>query len=158
MTTVASRTFRSTPHRDALITWTAIVDLLTQGKAGEIRNELLAVSGIASSMIADQVPRTAPIVVTCDGPRTRIYCVYDDDAIDGSGGSENPLGFDPLRGDWHLSLPCQKDDLPWVQGALKIHSRRITARDLSAGINEAEESTVTKAEPLVLDPGRFMKS
>jgi hypothetical protein len=43
MTTVASRTFRSTPHRDALLTWTAIIELLTQGKRGEARNELLAV-------------------------------------------------------------------------------------------------------------------
>lgn len=32
MTTVVSRTFRSSPQRDALQTWDAIVELLTQGK------------------------------------------------------------------------------------------------------------------------------
>lgn len=158
MTTVASRTFRSTPHRDALLTWTAIVDLLTQGKTGEIRNELFAVAGIASSVITDQVPKAAPIVVTCDGPRTRIYCVYDEQAVDESAGSENALGFDPLRGEWHVSLPCQKDDLFWVQGALKKHSTRITARDLSAGITEGDDGKTAKVEPLVLDSRRFLGS
>ena len=134
MTTVASRTFRSTPHRDATETWSAIVDLLTQGKDGDARRELRAVAGIAASLIADQAPKAAPIVVTCDGPRTRIYCLYDDDAIDGSDASEDALGFDPLKGDWQVSLPCPEDDLSWVQAALKKHSNRITARDLATGI------------------------
>jgi len=33
MTTVVSRTFRSSPHRDALQTWDAIVELLTSRTA-----------------------------------------------------------------------------------------------------------------------------
>ena len=73
MSTVASRTFKSTPERDAAQTWAAIVDLLTQGKPSEARTELLAASGIAASTIADQAPKDAAITVTCDGPRTRIY-------------------------------------------------------------------------------------
>lgn len=83
MTTVVSRTFRSSPHRDALQTWDAIVELLTQGKDGTARSELRAVAGVAASLIADQAPKSAPIVATCDGPRTRIYCLFDEDAIDG---------------------------------------------------------------------------
>ncbi|HGE2223830.1 TPA: type III CBASS phage resistance system CD-NTase-associated protein Cap8, partial [Pseudomonas aeruginosa] len=47
MTTVVSRTFRSSPHRDALQTWDAIVELLTQGKDGTARSELRAVAGVA---------------------------------------------------------------------------------------------------------------
>lgn len=58
MTTVARRTFRSNPQRDALQTWTAIVDLLTQGKTGAARIELLAVGGVAASVITEQAPRT----------------------------------------------------------------------------------------------------
>ena len=85
MSTVVRRTFRSTPHRDALRTWTAIVDLLTHGKSGEARTELLAVGGVAASVIADQSPSASAIIVTCDGPHTRIYCLYDDAAIEGSG-------------------------------------------------------------------------
>ena len=158
MTTVASRTFRSTPQRDALMTWTSIVELLTQGKAGAARTELLAVAGIAASVIADQAPRGAAIVVTCDGPRTRIYCIYDDDAIDGSNANEDSLGFDPLKGDWCVSLPCLLEDLTWVQGALKQHSSRITARDRDAAVSTEESSNATKAQALVLDPKGFLGS
>jgi hypothetical protein len=157
MTTVASRTFRSTPQRDAHKTWTAIVDLLTHG-TGPARSELLAVSGVAASVIADHAPKDAAIVVTCDGPRTRIYCIYDDDAIDGSAANENPLGFDPLKGDWHVSLPCLADDLAWVQGALKQHSGRITARDRDDPVSTNEPGSAAKAQVLVLDPKGFLRS
>jgi hypothetical protein len=155
MTTVVSRTFRSTPHRDAAQTWSLIVELLTHGRNGQTRNELLAVAGIASSVIADHAPKTAPIVVKCDGPRTRIYCVYDEDAIDDSE-NESALGFDPLKGDWRISLPCQADDLAWIQAALKKHSNRITARDLATGFAENEEAGSGKAE-IVLDPEGFLR-
>ena len=158
MTTVASRTFRSTPQRDALMTWTAIVDLLTQGKTGAARTELLAVAGVAASLIADQAPKDAAIVVTCDGPRTRIYCIYDDDAIDGSEANEDALGFDPLKGDWRVSLPCLADDLAWVQSALKQHSSRITARDREAAVSTEESTNSARAQALVLDPKGFLGS
>ena len=156
MSTVARRTFRSTPHRDAHATWTAIADLLTQGRAG-VRGELMAVAGVAASVIADQAPREAAIIVTCDGPRTRIYCLYDDDAIDSDDANEDTLGFDPLKGDWRISLPCLADDLAWVQGALNKHSARITARD-SAETTTANEdgSSAAKGQALVLDPKGFL--
>ena len=53
MSTVTRRTFLSTPGRDALQPWTAIVDLLTHGKTGSARSELLAVGGVAASVIAE---------------------------------------------------------------------------------------------------------
>lgn len=154
MSTVASRTFRSTPERDALRTWTAIVDLLAQGKTGAARTELLAAAGVAASVIADQAPKDAAIVVTCDGPRTRIYCLYDDDAVEGSDANEDALGFDPLKGDWRVSLPCPADDLAWVQGALKKCSSRITARDRDAAVTT--EGAATKGDALVFDPKGFL--
>lgn len=157
MNTVASRTLRSSPHRDASETWEAIVELLTQGKDSEARRELRAVAGVASSLIADQAPKDAPIVATCDGPRTRIYCTYDEDAIDGSDASEDGLGFDPLKGDWTLSLPCPKDELDWVQAALKKHSSRITARDLDTGLATDASNTAT-AQSMTLDVAGFLKS
>lgn len=156
MTTVASRNFRSTPGRDALGTWTAIVDLLTKGVAGPARDELLAVGGIAASTITDQAPKDAAITVTCDGPRTRIYCLYDDDAIDGADANEDPLGYDPLQGDWRVSLPCLADDLAWVQAALKKHSTRITARDLDEAVKDARSPAA--AQPLTLNPKGFLGS
>ena len=106
MATVARRTFRSSPHRDALNTWRAIIDLLT-AKNSDARPALDDVAGIASSVIADKACETSPIIATCDGPQTRIYCLFDDDAIDGSDANEDVLGYDPLKGDWSISLPCE---------------------------------------------------
>src|SRR5690606_30127682 len=148
--TVASRMFASTPARDALQTWHAIVALLTRGKNSAARDELLAVAGIAASVIADQAPKDAPIVVTSDGPRTRIRCLYDDDAIEGSDANEDALGFDPLKGDWRLSLPCQADDLDWVRKALAKHSTRITARDLEEAASDGAAGAT--AQTLTFDP------
>ena len=158
MTTVASRTFACTPRRDAAATWKAIVDLLTGGKEGPAHKELLAVAGVAASTLADQAARDAAIVVTCDGPRTRIYCLYDDDAIEGSDANEEPLGFDALAGDWRVSLPCLADDLSWVQGALKKHSSRITARDLAADVESTKADGARAVQALVLDSKGFLGS
>ena len=155
MTTVASRAFRSTPHRDSMDTWFAIVDLLTRGKRAEARDVLLAIKGIAASVIADQAPKDAPIVATCDGPRTRVYCIYDDDAIDGTGENEASLGYDPLNGDWAVSLPCQESDLSWVQTALKAHGDRITARSINDKVVETAKSSNAA---LVFDPKGFLGS
>ena len=128
MATVTRRTFRSSPHRDALATWAAISDLLTRTNTGA-QQELSIVAGIASSIIADKACENSPIIVSCEGPQTRIYCLYDDDAIDGADANEDVLGFDPLKGDWSISLPCEPDDLGWVKSALQQKSNRITARD-----------------------------
>lgn len=158
MTTVVRRTFRSTPERDAWMTWIAIVDLLTHEEESVARTELLAVAGVAASIIADHAVSDAPIVVTCDGPRTRIYCLYDEDAIDGSDAKEDPLGFDPLKGNWNVSLPCSSEDLAWVQGALNQHSDRITARGLDESVSRDESPNSAKSDPLVLNPRGFLGS
>ncbi|MGQ5525334.1 hypothetical protein ACUHMQ_19015 [Chitinimonas sp. PSY-7] len=153
--TVASRTFRSSPHRDAAQTWDAIVDLLTtENKTA--RAELRAVSGVVCSLISERSPQFAPIVVTCDGPRTRICCIYDDSAVDGSDAREDALGFDPLNGNWQVSLPCPKDELDWVETALAKHSNRITARDMEhASVSDNHKS---QAMSLILDIEEFLKS
>lgn len=157
MSSTYSRVFRSNPHRDALDTWKAIVELLTQGQAGSNRNELLAVGGTAASVIAEQAAKDAAIVVTCDGPRTRVYTLHDDDAIDGSDVKEDTLGYDPLKGDWKVSLPCPADDLEWVNNSLKKHGSRITARDSAESIGS--ETTKSASEgALVLDPKGFLGS
>lgn len=155
--TVASRTFRSIPFRDASATWVAIVNLLTKAKDSDKRRELLAVSGVAATLIADETPKSAPIVVTCDGPRTRIYCIFDDDALDESEGNEAGLAFDALDGDWAVSLPCTADELSWVQAQLKKHSTRITARDLAQGISTENGHKAAASAGLVLDIKGFLK-
>lgn len=145
MATVARRTFRSSPHRDALDTWRVITDLLTATNS-DARQNFEDVSGIASSVIADKACETSPILVFCDGPQTRIYCLYDDDAIDGSDANEDVLGYDPIKGGWSISLPCEIDDLSWVQSALKQKGDRITARDKA----EAKKPRTPKRRKAVL--------
>jgi hypothetical protein len=102
--TVVARTFCSIPKRSALDTWAAIVDLLAPRAGSDSRRELDSVAGIASSLITREA-MTAPIVVYGCGPRVRIYCVYNEDAITGDAASENKLAFDATDGDWHMSLP-----------------------------------------------------
>lgn len=157
MSTVASRVIRSSPHRDTASTWELIVELLAQGKQGAARTELMSVAGVASSIIAERTPKDAAIVVTCDGPRTRIYCLYDDDAIDGADAKEDSLGYEPLKGDWAVSLPCSADDLAWVQRALKTKSSRVTARDQSSKLGESEDANAT-SQGLTLNVEAFLKS
>jgi hypothetical protein len=157
MSTVAKRTVRSSPFRDANETWTSIVELLTQAKDSDARQTLRAVAGIACCLITDQAFKDAPLIATCDGPRTRIYCLYDEDSIDSTSANEDKLGFDPLKGDWHVSLPCDAEELNWVQAALKKHGNRITARDLASGIAE-EASVLVKSAALTLDVEQFLKS
>jgi hypothetical protein len=127
---------------------------LAPGSGHAARKELLDVVGIAASVISDRAPKDHAIVATGDGPRTRVYCLFDDDAVDGTDVNEAALGYDALKGDWALSLPCDADDLDWVQRALMKHSTRITARELGASVAADEEQaspTATQAS-LVLDP------
>jgi len=155
MATVARRTFSSSPQRDALDTWGAIVALLTHTNT-DARAELESVDGIAGSVIGDKACEKAPIIISCEGPQTRIYCLYDDDAVDGSDANEDVLGFDPLKGDWSISLPCDPDDLDWVQSALKQKGKRITARDKTETQKQAADAAQASA-PLVIDTDRLLK-
>lgn len=154
MSTVFRRTFISSPARDAHATWMEVVAFLTRGQEGKARTELLSVAGPATSIIADGTPQNAPIIVTSDGPRTRIYCLYGDDALDGANANEDVAAFDPLNGDWAVSLPCAAEDLDWVSAALAAQSARITARDAALGI--VVEEAQASAGPLTLNVKGFL--
>lgn len=157
--TVVKRIVRGLPHRDSVETWDFIVDLLTQGKSGAKRDELRSVSGVASSILTEMAAKDAAIVVECKGPRTRIYCLYDEDAIDGSDAKEDSLGFDPLEGEWFISLPCPKDDLAWVESALKAKSARITARDMTSKLGpESDENSKKASADFSFNTNEFLKS
>lgn len=159
MSSVVSRVIRSLPHRSTTDTWSFIVDLLTKGEQGEKRDELLSVSGVASSIIAEQAAKDAAIVITCDGPRTRIYCLYDDDALSVGDEKEDWLGHDALKGNWAVSFPCPEDDLAWVQRALKAKSTRITARDMAQSLGDESSSTQAATDSAFsVDVDRFLQS
>ncbi len=146
--TVVARRIIATPARSAIKTWQVILDLLTPDSNSLVREELLAISGIACSLIADEAMKGSPIVVYGSGPRVRVYCLYDEDAITGDNAKEDALLFNATDGDWHMSLPCQAADLTWVQAALKKISSRVTARDLATDdvdTEKVEDSTTAKA-------------
>ncbi len=157
MSTVVRRTVRSTPFRDADATWTTIVNMLCQGGREGARAELLAIAGIACSVIADQAARNEPVVATCDGPRTRIYCLHDDAAIEGGDENEAALTYDALKGEWHVSLPCPAEDLAWVAAALARKTARVTAR-APGGKTAADSVAVAATGPLELDLGSLSRA
>jgi hypothetical protein len=150
-----SRSYNSVPQRSAAETWAAITHLLAPS-AGAARLELESIGGIACSLITDQA-MTAPIVVTGSGPRVRVYCIYDDDAIEGGKESESPLAFCPTSGDWAMSLPCPTADLAWVQRTLTERSSRITARDRSLGIALDDETKDYTQAVVLFDEEAFLK-
>lgn len=154
--TVVARRFRSIPERSALETWRAISDVLAPQLSCASRKELDAIAGIASSLITREAMRDSAIVAHGSGPRVRIYCLYGEDAITGEEASEQPLAFDALTGDWHLSLPSPAEDLEWVRGALKKKSTRITARDLDTDVQDSTQQA-KKTEAFQIDREAFFR-
>jgi hypothetical protein len=89
----------------------------------------------------------------------RIYCLYNEDAVEGDDANETALSFDPTDGDWYMSLPCPAEDLSWVQNALKGKSKRVTARDMETLLDsDEEESSKKSATETVVDLEAFFKS
>lgn len=152
--TVIARRVIATPGRSASEAWNVIIKLLAPNEESEARKELLNIAGIASCLIAEETIDVAPIIVYGDGPRVRIYCVYGDDAITGENANEASLPDSPMKGDWSMSLPCLPEDLEWVQTALKKHSSRISARELTAEV-EVQKSQTEKTKTFIIDKEAF---
>jgi hypothetical protein len=143
VTTVARR-FASTPERTASETWAAIVDLLAPA-AGAARDELVRASGLISMLIADEVTKDRPLVVSLTGPQVRIYTVHGDDAIDGSGVTEAPLATNVTTGAWTLSVPLPDEDAEWVNGQLS----QLPHIGVSAPVPEAKAAAVVPLVPVI---------
>jgi hypothetical protein len=139
MSTVARR-IRATPERGASDAWQVIVDLVAP-KDGTARQELLSIEGIASSIISTESPKDAAMVVRGKGPRVRMYCLYDDEAISGDDANEAALAECPTDGDWLMSLPADADDVAWVKDALAKKSTRVTVRDKSEAVDDGDEQS-----------------
>jgi hypothetical protein len=157
--TVIARKIISIPERTATETWEVISHLLSPDSGSAAARELASVSGIASSLITREA-MTAPMVLYGSGPRVRLYCLYNEDAVEGDSASESKLPFDATSGDWRLSLPCPEDDLAWVQSALSVKSKRISARDMDTAIEEDDANSGGDAAALgsSVDLEAFFKS
>lgn len=144
--TVVARRVASVPFRLATETWQRVIELVAPTNAAA-QEELRQVVGVASSLITGEAVRDSPIVVTGDGPRVRLYCVYGDKAVEGTGVNEAALAGSPAEtSTWAMSLPCPLDDLSWVQASLKRHSARITARDMAESTPSAAEEDSADSE------------
>jgi hypothetical protein len=137
---VVSRRIRATPERGASDAWQLIVDLIAP-KDGVARSELLGIEGIASSIIATESPKEAAMVIRGKGPRVRIYCLYDDEAISGDDANEAALAECPTDGEWLMRLPADADDVAWVRDALAKKSTRVTVREKSEAVDDGEEKS-----------------
>jgi hypothetical protein len=143
--TVIARIIRSVPQRSADDTWTKIVSLLAPDQNSESYSELISIAGVVGSLIARE-SMIEPIVVFGSGPRVRIRCLYNEDALTGDGASEGALPTNPTTGDWNMSLPCPKEDLTWIANALARKSSRVTAREMGTAVDdEVGESSAMSA-------------
>lgn len=155
MTTLARR-LASIPTRLASDTWQQVVKLVAPTNTAA-QHELLNVTGIASSLITREAMKDSPIVVAGDGPRVRLYCLYGEKAIEGTGLNEAPLPNSPAESDtWTVSLPCPRDDLSWIQDSLKRLSSRITARDMAETL-PSEPDDQTTAEQASINLESFLR-
>ena len=145
---VVARRIRATPERSASETWQAIVDLLAPD-GGNARNELISIEGIASSIISTESPKDSPIVVKGDGPRVRIYCLFDGDAVSGDDANESALAECPTAGAWSLSLPVEIEDVEWVKTALAMKTKNVTVRERSQSVDDTDKQQAMSAEPLI---------
>jgi hypothetical protein len=151
--TVIARIISSVPRRSADDTWTKIVSLLAPDQDSESHRELTSIAGVAGSLIARE-SMTESIVVFGSGPRVRIRCLYNEDALTGDGASEGALPMNPTTGDWNMSLPCPKEDLIWISNALARKSSRITAREMGTAVDEVGESSARSA--VIIDKEGFL--
>ena len=156
--TVIARRIKATPVRSASAAWSVIINVLAPMADSAARLELESINGIASSLISDEALKTSPAVVYGSGPRIRLYCLYDEEAVSGESASESAFSFVPTDGEWKMSLPCPAEDLEWVQEALKKKSSRITARDLTAAVDDGEGENQQSAEALKIDVEAFLNS
>jgi hypothetical protein len=161
MSTVLARRIASTPARTAAQTWEKIVEIVAPDPKSPARKELAKAAGVACASIASEATKDAPIVVWDGGPRVRIYCVFDEDAITQDSVNEDALPKSPTVGDWKMSIPCQTEDVAWSNKNLVATSSRISARGADEEIEEAasEAAAASAAKsPLSLNLTEFLKS
>ncbi len=157
MSAVVARRIASTPTRTAAETWERIVDILAPDPKSGARMELAKATGVACASISSEATKDAAIVVWGGGPRVRVYCIFDEDAITGDGVNENVLATSPTEGDWKMSIPCPPEDLKWSNGKLTSVSTRISARSLEDDVEDDGSESASSARSLSINIEEFLK-
>ena len=158
MTTVMARRVASTPVRSAAQTWAKIMELLAPDPSSAARKDLAAAAGVACSSISSEATKDSPIVVWGGGPRVRVYCAFDEDAITRDDVNEDSLPTSPVEGDWKMSIPCLPEDVAWSRELLAAISYRITARSVDDDVVVDKAGAGSPASPIGLNLDEFFKS
>jgi hypothetical protein len=132
------RDINSIPVRSAGETWDKIVALITASGSVDVE-QLRKAGSTIGSVITDELPAQRPFVLEGCGPQLRIYCRFAFKAMEGDDAID-PLTWNPTAGDWTLHVPCDAENLGWVQSALKSSASRIKAFDV-AEADRFEEGT-----------------
>lgn len=150
--TVITRRVAARPARTASETWALITGILFSSH-DEGRALCAVASGVASSVIAEELPASTPFVLVGAGPRVRIYTLYDEDALDEP--EEMPVRLDLDGRDWYLWVPCAKEDLGWAEPAV-ASARRCRLYDAAIGIpDEATKGEERSASVVQIDVNLF---
>jgi hypothetical protein len=158
MSTVLARRVASTPVRTAAQTWAKIVEIVAPDPQSAARKELAKVAGTVCASIGSEAPKDAPMVVWGNGPRIRIYCVFDEDAITQENINEDALPKSPTDGDWQMSIPFLPDDVTWCKAGLASESNRISARSVDEEVEDDEADAAAAKSPLRINLTEFFKS
>ena len=158
MSTVIVRRVASTPTRTAAQTWEKIAGILAPDPNSDGRKELAKASGVACASISSEATGDAAIILWGNGPRVRVYCVFDEDAITAEGVNEDALSKLPTEGDWKMSIPCQPEDVKWSNGALTAVSSHISARSLEDDLEDDAAGPVSSPHSVTINVKEFLKS
>lgn len=158
MSTVLARRVISTPVRTPKQTWEKIIEIIAPDPQSAARNDLSAAEGVACSAIAAEATKEAAIVVWGSGPRIRVYCVFDDDAITQDGINEEALPSSPTEGDWQVSIPCLPEDEKWSKANLAGISTRISARSMDEDVQDEEPTAKASTPAMSINLEEFKKS
>jgi hypothetical protein len=156
MSTVLARRVASTPVRTAAQTWAKIVDMIAPDPNSPARHELAKAAGIACSSISSEATKDAAIVIWGSGPRVRVYCVFDEDAITQENVNEDALPKSPTDGDWKMSIPCLPEDVKW--SAANPGSERISARSMDEDVDDEVAKADSATASMSLNVEEFFKS
>jgi len=146
--TVSVRKFSASPVRNATEVWNFIVDTISSSDV--IKTELRKVAGVAASIIADGIPSIFPITIIGSGPRLRLYCLYDEDAL-GDDKKEDPLNWKLFDQQWQVFFPVEKADQEWTDKILKGKGNNFFTYVIGEEINTADEQEASQPSQLTIN-------
>lgn len=133
------RRIASLPFRSTAETWDVISKLLTSKDSVDVA-QLAAAASIAATAIADEHAASTPIVVHGEGPRLVIYTAHGSDAME-LGADLDKLSWNPTGGPgWAVSIPCDSDDVAWMNATLRDRAPRVSVYDALVGLEDEDVS------------------